>query len=870
MTRRLPTLCFLVLTFCVQGGTRIQATGNLETLSNGVPIQNRLWDTALLPIVWTFNDPATVGTCSYTSTTAPANTLQAAIAAGFGTWQNDPDSTMTFTYGGTTAVTDPGADGTNALLFCSSTVFSTGTLARTVSTALTVPLTVIPDGGCPAGQGLMTSGANSWCVPVGTYAAGTIIDADIDFNTRAPLTAEANLSTGDPNSATIAGKFDVQAIATHEQGHFIGLSHDPVFNAAMFTFTDNNPFSDGQGQRVPRTADLATAGRYYPEATHDLSYGSITGFVTLDGLAADGVHVVAIDPATMIGVAGRFSLSAHEDPDTLGIEGPDFAANGQGFYRIDGLPPGNYYVYAEYFDASEPFTGRLANRYNTTVGRSNVSNGNPGSAGQGADWLGFIPQLAEFHDAGESGNGGDGVNAGTALDNSDRAALVPVVAGQVTAGIDIAINIEPVSGQTPSQRQNPTSRTVVVNDLQQGTDITTGFFLNGGNDDFYAIRYPAASLPAPPYNVAEGLWAREGRNDLPYTVSLTYGDPLDSTKPALNDPIVASAGRVLSGGPDGMTDTGEIVDIRDQWNVTINQSRDVWVVMNQPPSPAGATLLTQGYIILVARTTANAGRVKRTRLTQNGGATWSALTADPFYDLILETTPPVTITNAGPATGVEGATLDVTVTGAGFVDGSAVQFGGNISVNAVTFLGPTQLLANITIACTGATSDQPINVKVTNPGVVFPNVSSIFTITPALGDTDCDGVTDVSDCAPNDATLKYPATEVLNDIVTRTGLTTTYSWESQETLNGTATEYDVVTGLISGLRAAGNYSTAVCSVSGLPEASYTDLDSDPAPHEIRYWLVRARNACNVGRGTFGDSSLSPDPRDALDAGAPCP
>ena len=177
---------------------------------------------------------------------------------------------------------------------------------------------------------------------------------------------------------------------------------------------------------------------------------------------------------------------------------------------------------------------------------------------------------------------------------------------------------------------------------------------------------------------------------------------------------------------------------------------------------------------------------------------------------------------------------------------------------------------NITIACTGATSDRPVSVKVINPGVVFPNVSSIFTITPALGDTDCDGATDALDCAPGDPTLKHPATEVLNDIVTRTSLVTTYSWESQETLNGIATEYDVVTGLISGMLAVRDYSTATCGAAGLPDASYTDLDPDPAPHEIRYWLVRARNACNVGRGTFGDSSISPDPRDALDAGTPCP
>src|SRR5262249_21137411 len=128
------------------------------------------------------------------------------------------------------------------------------------------------------------------------------------------------------------------------------------------------------------------------------------------------VHVVAINPATMLGVAGRFSLSHFEDPAALGTEGPDFAANGAGFYRIDGLPPGDYYVYVECFDNSEFITTRLSNRYNSTVGNSNVSNGNIGSAGQAAGWAGFLPQLAEFYNVGESGNGGDGISAGTAVD----------------------------------------------------------------------------------------------------------------------------------------------------------------------------------------------------------------------------------------------------------------------------------------------------------------------------------------------------------------------------------------------------------------------------------------------------------------------
>ncbi|HZI93824.1 MAG TPA: hypothetical protein VFE84_06245, partial [Patescibacteria group bacterium] len=557
------------------------------------------------------------------------------------------------------------------------------------------------------------------------------------------------------------------------------------------------------------------------------------------------------------------------DPNALGSEGPDFAANGGGFYRIDGLPPGNYYVYVEYFDNTDFFTGRLVNRYNTTVGNSAVTNGNSGSAGQVPGWLGFIPALTEFYNTGDSGNGGNGVSAGTAADNSDTASLVPVIAGSVTPGIDIAINIEPVNGQSAVNRQNPTTRTIISNDLFQGTDVLTGFLLNGGNDDFYAIRYPAASLPTPPYNIAEGQWGRVGRNDLGYGVRLTFGDPNDATKPALNNPIVSSAGRVLSGGPAGKTDAGDFVDVRDQWNVTINQSRDVWIVMNQPPPPAGITLLTQGYFILVARTAGGTARVNRTLITQNGGATWGPLTADPFYDLIVETTPPVRITSASPATGEEGSTLDVTVNGVGFLAGAVCDFGPNITVNTSTFLSPTQVRCNITIANTGASVNREVNVKVTNPEVVFPNVSRVFTVTPFV-DSDGDGVGNSSDCAPLDSTLKHPTTEVLNDTVTLVGASTVYSWDSQDALNGSATVYDVVTGLISDLFATRNFSAATCATNDLPDSPFTDPNPDPAPGNIRYWLVRARNGCTVGLGTYGDSSLGSDPRDALDAGAPCP
>lgn len=143
-------------------------------------------------------------------------------------------------------------------------------------------------------------------------SSGRILDADILFNGTKPFS-----TSGD------AGKFDIQNIATHEVGHFVGFDHSAVVGATM------NPFANTTDTRLRslEADDIAAAGAIYPVGAEP---GSVQGYVRRDGKPVSGAHVVAED---MDGVAASAGLS-----------------DGNGFFRIRGLDQGSYAVYAEPLD----------------------------------------------------------------------------------------------------------------------------------------------------------------------------------------------------------------------------------------------------------------------------------------------------------------------------------------------------------------------------------------------------------------------------------------------------------------------------------------------------------------------------------------
>jgi hypothetical protein len=177
-------------------------------------------------------------------------------------------------------------------------------------------------------------GATSFVTDVQT---GALVEADIYFNAAFPWSASL---AGDAN------RFDLQSIATHEIGHFLGLGHSAlgetesrpdggrrVLAAGSVMF----PIAFGRGNVTERRLhedDVAGVSDLYPDGSFAATTGTLRGRVRLGGRGVLGAHVQAFNPATGAIVAG-------------------FALTREGEYRIAGLVPGPYAVRVEPLDDAD-------------------------------------------------------------------------------------------------------------------------------------------------------------------------------------------------------------------------------------------------------------------------------------------------------------------------------------------------------------------------------------------------------------------------------------------------------------------------------------------------------------------------------------
>jgi hypothetical protein len=224
-----------------------------------------------------------------------------AVTRAFGTWQNVSTSSVGFDFGGFVSSRPLDQDNANVIGFANRP-----DLERTLA-------------------------STSFLIDT---RSGEIIESDIFFNSKFDWSVS---SAGDP------GRYDVQSIATHEAGHFLGLGHSSLgetevnptggrrlLSAASVMF----PIAYSSGNIVDRQLqddDVAGVSDIYPDGSFRQATGSLQGKVTKGGRGVFGAHVVGFNLGTGQ-LVGGFSL----DPD--------------GGFAIAGLTPGVYVVRIEPLD----------------------------------------------------------------------------------------------------------------------------------------------------------------------------------------------------------------------------------------------------------------------------------------------------------------------------------------------------------------------------------------------------------------------------------------------------------------------------------------------------------------------------------------
>ncbi len=209
---------------------------------------------------------------------------------------------------GSSTLTAPNAqDCQNVIGFSdtSSSDFPTGTIAFTQIATVTAPSPTSVPFTYPCSGGTTKTCNFQDCIG----------DADMEFNPT------VNFST---SLAPPSGTFSLQSVATHEEGHVLGLDHSGIGHVVMFPYGD----SAVAGQQTQLATDDAIGISFlYPNSNFNTATGVISGQVTRGGSGIFGAHVVAVNANTGLAV-------------TDGLTAPD------GTYKLNGVPPGYYYILA--------------------------------------------------------------------------------------------------------------------------------------------------------------------------------------------------------------------------------------------------------------------------------------------------------------------------------------------------------------------------------------------------------------------------------------------------------------------------------------------------------------------------------------------
>lgn len=279
---RAASLLALAVALCADPALVTRTAGAYAFLyvpsSQGVP---RRWNQAVLP---DGRVPWRISTGTGGNVTGDRSALDV-IASAFARWEDLPTSAIRFAFDGTSnARNRSSGDRVNLVTVNTSESLGSGVLAATFLTS---------------------------------DATGNLTDVDIVFSRDVAFSTSGSVDTG---------SYDLESVATHEAGHFLGLEHSGLARATMVPFTDRG---EGQ-QRTPSEDDRIGASLLYPEDGFLAGTGALVGRISEAGASVYLAQVVAAR------VNGPVIAATYSAPD--------------GSYRIEGLAPDVYVVYAEPLD----------------------------------------------------------------------------------------------------------------------------------------------------------------------------------------------------------------------------------------------------------------------------------------------------------------------------------------------------------------------------------------------------------------------------------------------------------------------------------------------------------------------------------------
>jgi hypothetical protein len=487
----------LIVLTAVLAGQRdgVKAGGFLETfditnagpspipghlLARAIPIR---WDTRTLPVRYSMNNTLSPVPNALGPAFLSLADVTAALQASLNAWNDVPTSFVRMDITGTVANLGlRGFDFKNELTFRTAAGFAA--IASSPSVSLIEDVTLVNgddidgDGDSDVSSGITTAsdadGDGDIEFPAGFYEAGTILDNDVQFNTKA-----ANgfrFTVDDAAVDTVTRSVDLMGVAVHEFGHSIGLSHtldnqtspDDGTGTTMFPFIDTGDPASELAVRSLGSDDIAWASFHYPEGSARSGLPALqAGDVAFDdvyGLIAGEVHHGVLNQP----IAGA-SVSAHDWQSGVFMAAGFSGTTNLSFNPVTGglffVPTVDQAIVDGRYTIPAP-KGQYAVRVEATDGDP-VAVSSISFTTQVGNFFGQMNFHEEFYNKNKEATGerrpGDAKN-------------VVAKAGRVTSGVDIITN-----------------NNVNINNFGARTNIG---FINQQSGIDYAVHIPAAQLLA--------------------------------------------------------------------------------------------------------------------------------------------------------------------------------------------------------------------------------------------------------------------------------------------------------------------------------------------------------------------------------------